>query len=69
RPGNTLDSIADFFRKFSTKVDISKISSDEWALSFADEDIDPYVYHIEQNVFGLEYHRFTREAYRNLMEK
>lgn len=69
RPVNTLDSIADFFRKFSPKVDISKISSDEWALSFADEDIDPYVYHIEQNVFGLEYHRFTREAYRNLMEK
>ena len=68
KPGITLNDIADFFRRFSPTVDIKKISLDEWALSFTDENIDPYVYHIEQNEFGLEYHRFTKEAYRNLME-
>ena len=68
KPGITLNDIADFFRRFSPTVDIKKISLDEWALSFTDENIDPYVYHIEQNEFGLEYHRFTKEAYRNLMD-
>ena len=68
RPGNTLDDIAAFFRKFSTTAVISKNSPDEWALSFGDDNVDPYVYHIEQNVFGLEYHRFTKAAYRNMME-
>ncbi len=47
---------------------ISKNSPDEWALSFGDDNVDPYIYHIEQNVFGLEYHRFTKAAYRNMME-
>ena len=32
-------------------------------------EIDPYVYHIEQSVFGLEYHRFTRESYRKMMSE
>jgi hypothetical protein len=47
---------------------ISKNSPDEWALSFGDDNVDSYIYHIEQNVFGLEYHRFTKAAYRNMME-
>ena len=28
-----------------------------------------YVYYIEQNVFGLEYHRFTRESYNKMMSE
>ena len=27
------------------------------------------LYHIEQSVFGLEYHRFTRESYRKMMSE
>jgi hypothetical protein len=34
--------------------------------SFRDEEIDPYVYHIEQGIFGLEYHRFTKESYKEM---
>ena len=67
RPYNTLEGIAEVFHKFSSDVIIDKVNADEWAFSFADEGIDPYVYHVEQNVFGLEYHRFTRGAYAKMM--
>ncbi len=67
RPYNTLEGITEIFHKFSSDVIIDKVSENEWAFSFADEGIDPYVYHVEQNVFGLEYHRFTREAYAKMM--
>ena len=63
RPGNTLERITEVFYKYSPEVDIHKISEDEWAVAFRDEGIDPYIYHIEQNVFGLEYHRFTKDSY------
>ena len=45
------------------------MSPDEWAFSFKDENIDPYIYHIEQSVFGLEYHRFTKESYKKMMNE
>ena len=45
---------------------LKKINEDEWAFSFRDEEIDPYVYHIEQGIFGLEYHRFTKESYKEM---
>lgn len=35
-------------------------------LYFEDENIEPYVYCIDQNEFGITYHRFTRNEYRNL---
>ncbi len=63
KPGQTLDGMVDFFKSFSENVIVDKESPDEWAISFADDRVDPYVYHIEENVFGLEYHRFTKEAY------
>lgn len=63
RPGNTLEDIVKIFTHFSSEVDVKKVSDKEWVIGFADESIDPYVYHIEQNEFGFEYHRFTREAY------
>ncbi len=66
KPNQTLTGMVDFFRSFSEDVIIDKESATEWAISFANDLIDPYVYHIEQNIFGLEYHRFTREAYAKL---
>ena len=67
RPENTLDEIVKLFRKYSHEVDIKKVSDEEWAIAFLDESVDPYVYHIEQNVFGLEYHRFTKKSYEKMM--
>ncbi len=67
RPGNTLEDIVKIFTHFSSEVDVKKVSDKEWVIGFADESIDPYVYHIEQNEFGFEYHRFTREAYEKTM--
>jgi len=34
---------------------------------FDRNDIDPYVYCIEQDDFGLTYHRFSRQDYKNLL--
>lgn len=62
-PGNTLEDIERLFKSFSSAVDIRKVSSSEWSICFENEEIDPYIYHIEKNLFGLEYHRFTRAAY------
>ncbi|MDO4458860.1 MAG: DUF3877 family protein [Clostridia bacterium] len=64
KPFNTIDNIINLFRCYSKETEVNQVSEDEWSLSFSDESIDPYVYHVEKNVFGLEYHRFTREAYR-----
>ncbi len=67
KPDKTLEGIAELFRKYSPEVVISKVNTDEWAFAFKEDTIDPYVYHIEQNIFGLEYHRFTRQAYEKMM--
>lgn len=64
-----MEDIAELFRRYSQGILISKVNEDEWAISFKDDNIDPYVYHIEQSVFGLEYHRFTRESYRKMMSE
>ncbi len=61
--GQTLSGMVDFFKSFADDVVVDKESDNEWAISFASDEVDPYVYHIEENVFGLEYHRFTKEAY------
>ena len=69
RPGNFLEDIVKIFTHFSTKVDVKKVSEKEWIIGFEDANIDPYVYHIEQNEFGFEYHRFTKEAYEKTMRE
>lgn len=66
RPGQTLEGMVAFFKSFSDQVLVDRESDEEWAISFATDEVDPYVYHIEKNVFGLEYHRFTKEAYADL---
>lgn len=36
------------------------------AFYFMDESVEPYVYWVEENEFGLTYHRFTKEDYTRL---
>lgn len=66
-PNNDLQDILKVFQRFSANIEVKEISEEEWAVRFCDSSIDPYVYHIERNFFGLEYHRFTQEAYENLI--
>lgn len=66
KPGNTLEDMKALFYRFSPEIVVTKNTDAEWGLCFKDESIAPYVYHIEQNTFGLEYHRFTRVAYREI---
>ena len=68
RPENTLERVAELFYEYSPDVHIDKVKVDEWAIYFRDEAIDPYVYYIEQSIFGLEYHRFTRASYRMMTQ-
>lgn len=59
----SLEDMRHLFLQYSTDVVVEKITETEWAIRFTDETIDPYVYCIEKNDFGLEYHRFTKMAY------
>ncbi|WP_104805349.1 DUF3877 family protein [Blautia marasmi] len=62
-PGNTVDDIVNIFKRFSQDVAVEKIHEHEWGISFRNPEIDPYVYYLEQDEFGLQYHRFTKKAY------
>lgn len=68
KTGNTLCGILETFKTFSNDIVVEKVKENEWGIYFLDDSIDPYVYYIEENSFGLEYHRFTHKAYRLLLE-
>ena len=68
KPANTFDNLIKVFHKYSPDIDVKDISATEHAICFRDMTIDPYVYYIEQNMFGLEYHRFTRESFKKLID-
>lgn len=59
----SVTSVTSLFKSFSDSVEIKKLCETETAIWFTDYNIDPYVYFLEQNDFGLEYHRYTHEAY------
>ncbi len=63
KPRNTLEKILETFHQFSEDICVEEEKEHEWAVSFADGEMDPYIYHIEEDAFGLEYHRFTKDAY------
>lgn len=66
KPGNSVDDIVNVFKAFSDDVAVEKVDEHEWGVFFPDPEIDPYVYYLEQEEFGLQYHRFTRHAYEAL---
>lgn len=59
----TVEDIIALFKSFDPECVIDKVDDHETALWFGDESIDPYVYFLEENDFGLEYHRYTKKAY------
>lgn len=66
--GQKMEAIVDFFeeyaKKHDTRVCIQKEEKElETILYFENEDIEPYVYCIDQNEFGITYHRFSKEDY------
>lgn len=66
-----LDSMVAYFEKYAavhnTKLCKEKDEGDGGTiLYFADENVEPYVYCIDQNEFGITYHRFTKEEYEEL---
>ena len=63
KPGNTVEDMIKIFQSFSQDIIIEKVDEQEWGISFQNPEIDPYVYYLEQDAFGLQYHRFTRQAY------
>lgn len=63
----TEENIISLFNSFDSNVVIERENEAEFAIYFSNESIDPYVYFIEQNDFGFEYHRYTREAYKRAM--
>ena len=60
---NTVEDMIKIFQSFSQDIIIEKVDEQEWGISFQNPEIDPYVYYLEQDAFGLQYHRFTRQAY------
>jgi len=64
-PGQTLAEMIPVFQAFG-EVIVEKQEEKEWAVYFEDPGVDPYVYWLEEDEFGLEYHRFTRESYKKL---
>ena len=65
-PGKKLEDVCQVFYDFSGEVTIEKVEEREWGIWFTKGDIDSYVYYVEEDEFGLEYHRFTKEAYQKL---
>lgn len=63
KPNQTIDKILDVFYSFSKDIIINELKSDMLAISFKDKKIDKYIYLIEQNEFGLQYHRFSEKEY------
>lgn len=57
------EDIIALFRRFSDKVVVEQVDEREWAVYFESPEIDAYVYYLEEDEFGLQYHRFTRESY------
>lgn len=66
KPNRTLEDMVGMFRSFSQDIIIDMLKDDMWAISFRDKTIDKYIYLIEQNEFGLQYHRFTSREFEDI---
>lgn len=64
---NILDYFAEYARKSGTHIHCQEEEDgQETVLYFENEDVEPYVYCIDRNEFGITYHRFTKEDYLEL---
>ena len=71
-PGNTMNEVRKCFSDYAVKMHttVRENASEEHEMghvfSFADPSVDEYCYCVEENEFGLTYHRFSREDYQAL---
>lgn len=68
KSGTKKEDIVKLFYKFSENIVVEKMEEKEWGVYFRDGIPDAYVYYIEEDDFGLQYHRFTRETFERLKE-
>ena len=69
--GQKMQPMLDFFEEYAkqhgTTVCIDREEGEqETILYFENEEIEPYVYCIDQNEFGISYHRFSKGDYEEL---
>lgn len=69
--GQNMQNIVTYFKEYAkehgTDIVIKREENGlETAIFFNDECVEPYVYCIDQNEFGITYHRFTKEDYAEL---
>lgn len=67
-----LEKIKVFFHEYAAErggTVVEEIDMEDMGtvLYFEQEEIDPYVYCIDQDVFGITYHRFARKDYEKLL--
>ena len=71
-PGNTMEQVRNCFSSYAEKMHttVEENASEEHEMghvfSFLDPSVDEYCYCVEENEFGLTYHRFSREDYEAL---
>lgn len=66
-----IDNILNYFKEYATEHGTGIcIQEEEGGLEtvvyFENEDVEPYVYCIDRNEFGITYHRFTKEDFAEL---
>ncbi len=80
KPGSNMEQIRECFAIYGKQTETSYIEeiikdSDKQeqghcheghAFYFGDADVEEYVYWVEENEFGLTYHRFTREEFQKM---
>lgn len=69
KPGQGIKDIVEIFRRFSKKVVTEELEKKEWAVYFEDTSVDEYVYYLEEDDFGIQYHRFTRASFEVLKQR
>ncbi len=69
QPCSSLASVEQVFYEFSRHVVKKKEEDGAYIFFFQNAEIDEYVYCVEEEEFGLQYHRFTREDYKSLYGK
>ncbi len=71
-PGRTMEDVRNCFAHFADGKQIKYMETDSadhemgHVFYFEQGDYDPYVYCVEENEFGLTYHRFSRSDYEEL---
>lgn len=68
QPDAGISDVEQVFCEFSPQVVKKQTQEGEYIFYFHNPQIDEYVYCVEEDEFGLEYHRFTRSDYQALFE-